>query len=50
MVLYFIWLTFSIIGIMICFILSEIKIELRYRNILLRKQNDILNNKNHENS
>lgn len=31
-----------IIGTSVCMLLSDIKIELRYRNTLLEKQNDIL--------
>lgn len=33
---------FGIIGVAICILLSDIKIELRYRNTLLEKQNEIL--------
>jgi len=36
---------FGIIGVAICFLLSDIKIELRYRNTLLKKQNEILERK-----
>ena len=32
----------GIIGVAICFLLLGIKIELRYRNTLLEKQNEIL--------
>ena len=33
---------FGIIGVAICFLLSDIKIELRYRNTLLKKQERIM--------
>lgn len=36
---------FGIIGVAICLILSDIKIELRRRNQLLEKQNEILESK-----
>lgn len=43
--LYFIFLTLLFFGVIISFILSDIKIELKYRNTLLEEQNEILKNK-----
>jgi hypothetical protein len=40
--LYFIWLTLSVGFVLIACILQDIKIELRLRNKLLEKQNEIL--------
>ncbi len=42
---YFIFLSITILGIIIAIILDNIKIELKYRNTLLEKQNEILENK-----
>ena len=40
--LFFIWLALTIGFMFLCFILNDIKIELRYRNILMEKQNQLL--------
>jgi len=40
--LFFIWLALTIGFMFLCFILNDIKTELRYRNILMEKQNQLL--------
>jgi hypothetical protein len=44
--LFFIFMALVVFGTIICIILDNIKIELKYRNTLLEEQNEILlNNK-----